>query len=94
MRWCSLLLLMAMAMLIATPPSIAASLGSDSPAEFGVLDICHDHAPALSSSGDMPCVHECPCRSLPGVSLPAFVADVPLLPDILLVGRNERPPQS
>lgn len=93
MRWCAIILIMALAMTIATPPSLALSLDRDCQAAFGVLDICHEHTPALSTGGDMPCVHECPCRYLPGVSLPAALPEYPFFSGFLLPSRNERPPQ-
>lgn len=94
MRWQAVILLIALALTAALPPSLAFAPDSDEQPSLGTLNVCHSAAPALSSNGDMPCVNECPCRHVPAVSVALTKPNVPLFPEFLLISGNERPPQA
>jgi hypothetical protein len=61
----AVIVLLAIALTIAIPPSFSLTCGDAGHAMIGTLDICHSATPALSSSGSMPCIQQCPCNPLP-----------------------------
>ena len=64
MKWNAVFVLLAIAVGILVPPSLPIMIAHGGQASIGVLDVCHNATPALSSNGEMPCVNECPCRLL------------------------------
>ena len=94
MKWCALILLGALLLTAAIPPTLVVSLDQDTHAVLATLDVCHSASPAISSNGDMPCVHE--LSLIPEHIVPFQLAqvDTPLFPDSLFVVSTERPPRS
>jgi hypothetical protein len=64
MKWHAVMVLLAIAVGILVPPTLPMMIAHGGQASIGVLDVCHNTAPALSSNGEMPCVSEYPCRLL------------------------------
>ncbi len=93
MRWQAVIVLLAIALSIVGPPSLPMTFLHDGHSAIGILDVCHSSTPALSTSGDMPCMSECPCRPLP---LPqnAFAELVnPRFKPFFIAFQDERPPK-
>lgn len=65
MKWQAVIVLLAIALSIAVPPSFPMSVMGGGEAQLGILDLCHAGTPSIVSNGDMPCANECPCRLLP-----------------------------
>jgi hypothetical protein len=93
MKWQAVIVLLAIALGVAAPPSLPLSaVGGE--AELGILDLCHAGTPALSSNGDMPCMNECPCRPAP----PALYCDSEIIvtpcKPLFIAYQDERPPKA
>ena len=94
MRWQSIIVLLAIALSIVAPPALPIMVAQGGQAEIGTLDVCHSAIPALSSSGDMPCINE--CMSLPlsqGLSKISARA-TPRFKPFCIAFQDERPPKS
>ena len=96
MKLQSVIILFAIALTIAFPPSFQ-FLSADhhrEQAEIGALDVCHSTTPTLSSNGDMPCVHIALCIL---ISSPVIVtshnSNQPFTHFILSL-QDERPPKA
>jgi len=61
---------------------------------LGNLDVCHSAAPALSSSGEMPCVTASICISTPLLTESTNDSLHNVILELILSSRNEQPPQS
>jgi hypothetical protein len=59
MKLSVVIVLLAIALGVLAPPSLPLMIIHDGQSSIGVLDVCHSAVPALSSSGEMPCVSEC-----------------------------------
>jgi hypothetical protein len=94
MKWFAVIVLFAISLGVAVPPSLPIAAVRGGEAELGVLDLCHAGTPALSSNGDMPCMNGCPCR-LPAPALyeTAGILVTPRKP-LLLTYQDERPPKA
>jgi hypothetical protein len=94
MRWQSIIVLMAIALSIVLPPALPIMAAQGGRVEIGTLDVCHSATPALSTSGDMPCINDCKNQPLPlGLStVPAVAA--PLFKPFSIAFQDERPPKS
>jgi hypothetical protein len=94
MKWQAVVILFAIAVSIAVPPSLSLTVVHDKQAAIGVLDVCHSAAPALFSNGDMPGVGECSChpvyQTLKKTAEPANSLFKPLL----FAFQEERPPKN
>lgn len=93
MRWKAIIVLMAIALAITIPPSLQIIIGNDSTPSFMTLNVCHTSAPALSTGGDMPCVHECPCRHCPSLIVEFFRLNEPVSILTPFSHRHYRPPR-
>lgn len=94
MRWTSIIVLLAIALSIVVPPALPIMAARDGQAEIGTLDICHSATPALSSNGEMPCIHACMNQPLPpGLSTVPAVA-TPRFKPFCIAFQDERPPKS
>jgi hypothetical protein len=93
MKWQALIVLLAIALSIAVPPSLPFLSDRGAMAAIGTLDVCHSATPALFSSGDMPCMSECAGLPLPLTrNNAAEIADSPFQP-FSLAFQDERPPK-
>lgn len=91
----SLILLIVMIITLLAPVSLC--LQSPKQTEYSLfvgLDVCHSAAPALSSNGDMPCVHAIPNSVDPIVSMSTNASFHPIFSYPILSSRTERPPQA
>jgi len=57
MKLSAIIVLIALSLTVLAPPAFALAVQGDKAPVLGTLDICHSAAPALSSNGEMPCVH-------------------------------------
>ncbi|HAS53475.1 MAG: hypothetical protein A2X56_14805 [Nitrospirae bacterium GWC2_57_13] len=93
MRWKAVIVLAALALTIAIPPSLQIVIDDDSAPLLITLNVCHTAVPALSSSGDMPCVPECPCRHCPSLIVEFFRLNEPIYILTPFSDRHYRPPK-
>ncbi len=94
MKWQALIVLLAIALGIVVPPSLPLLSDHGAMAAIGSLDVCHSATPALSSNGDMPCVHECPCGHLPLSEDKNAAIFTPPFKPLLIPFQDERPPKA
>ena len=94
MKWKALIVLMALALSIVAPPSLPWLANTGSEAEIGTLDVCHSAMPALSGTGDMPCMNECPCVHAPLMANIGSTISHFLFKPQLIAFQDERPPRS
>jgi hypothetical protein len=94
MRWQAVIVLLAIMLSIIVPPSLPMTISHGSQTSIGILDLCHSSAPALSTSGDMPCMNECPCQSLPLARSAAGAIGQPPFKPFLIAFQDERPPKA
>jgi hypothetical protein len=94
MKWQAVMVLLAIGLSIAVPPSFTVPSDHGNHAMIGNLDVCHQDAPALSANGSMPCVHQCLCDYQP--SLQDTIVNIvnPRIKPFLLAFQDERPPKS
>lgn len=94
MKWQALIVLLAIALSIVLPPSLPFLSDHGAMAAIGTLDVCHSATPALSSSGEMPCVNV-PTAAIPHplalLELPQIV-NPPCKP-CSIAFQDERPPK-
>jgi hypothetical protein len=92
MRWCAVIVLLAITLSIIVPPTLTPA-GHGGQAVIGILDVCHTAIPALSSNGEMPCLNECSNSLLP-LALQEVVPIV-TLPEkpYFIAFQDERPPK-
>jgi hypothetical protein len=94
MKLKAVIILLALGLSIVLPPSLALMTDRGGQATIGTLDVCHAAAPALSSSGEMPCVIECTCHPLYlTLNTTAESINSPFKP-LLFAFQDERPPKS
>ncbi len=94
MRWQAFIILAAIVLSIAGPPTLILTGVHDSRTEIGTLDVCHSSAPALSSNGEMPCVNECTFNAHPlAPSMVSEISNSPCKP-FYIAFQDERPPKS
>jgi len=94
MKWQAVMVLLAIGISIAVPPSFPVSSDHDNHAMIGNLDVCHQAAPALSANGSMPCLHQCPCDHLPLVQDKIAEIVNQRIKPLLIAFQDERPPKS
>lgn len=96
MRWQAVIVLFALAFTIAVPPFCRISIDRDHDDRpvLVTVNVCHAAAPALSSNGDMPCVHECPCTHPPVIIVESFEPAAAVFSPVLLSFRYDRPPKA
>jgi hypothetical protein len=93
MKWQAVIILFAIAVSIAVPPSLSLTVVRDKQNAIGVLDVCHSAAPALFSNGDMPSISALPFCSLPLDACMAAESVVPSFKHLLIAFQNDRPPK-
>jgi hypothetical protein len=94
MKWQAIIILLAIALSIVVPSSLPFLSDQGAMAAIGTLDICHSSTPALSSTGDMPCISGSSCNPLP-LALEDTIKIVPLLSKpYFIANQDERPPKS
>jgi hypothetical protein len=92
MRWQVVVVLAAIIFSIVVPPSLPLMAGGES--MIGTLNICHSAAPALLSSGQMPCINAVPCTHNPALYV-AFCKSTDLVfTQLFLLKQNEHPPKA
>jgi hypothetical protein len=94
MRWQAVIVIAAIALSMVVPPAFLLSGAYGTQTAIGTLDICHSATPALSSNGEMPCLHECTSIPLPVAQYHiAKIENSPLKP-IFIAFQVEHPPKS
>ncbi len=93
MRWQAITVLLAIMLSIVVPPSLPMMIIHDGHASIGTLDVCHSSTPALSANGDMPCMGECLCRSLPLTKTGVVEIVNPPFKPFFIAFQDERPPK-
>ena len=94
MKLKAVIVLLALGLSIALPPSLALMTTHGNQAAIVTLDVCHAAAPALSSNGEMPCVNVCTFHALPLSQLMASESSAPLSKPFFIAFQDERPPKS
>jgi hypothetical protein len=94
MKLQSILILTAILLSIAVPPSLTVVINNDMHTSIVALDICHSSTPALSSNGDMPCVHAAPYLLMPSPVIAANINANHAVPLFILSLQDERPPKA
>jgi hypothetical protein len=94
MRWQAVIVLLAIMLSIIVPPSLPMTISHDGQTSIATLDLCHSSAPALATSGNMPCTIECPCQPLPLARSAAAEIDKPPFRPFLIAFQDERPPKA
>lgn len=92
MRWQAIIVLLSVLLGIVVPPALPFTSGNEQ--TIGMLDLCHDAAPALSSNGDMPCVNECASCPLPLAHSAVLEPLDPTVKPLLITSQDERPPKA
>ncbi len=94
MKWQAVIVLLAIGISIAVPPSFSVPGDHGKHAMIGNLDVCHQAVPALSANGNMPCLHQCLYGHLPVVQdKTAEIVNIRIKP-LLIAFQDERPPKS
>ena len=95
MRRLAILLLVVLAVTLVTPlSSFTLDIAGKGCDMLTTLDVCHSAAPALSSNGEMPCVHMTANNIIPAVIVTIHETTYPVFTELILTTRNEQPPQS
>ena len=96
MKLTSIMLLIVLSFTVLTPiSSFSIIVDAGQMGEmFSNLDVCHSSAPALSSNGEMPCVHNTASSIILVVFLTVHKTVSPVFTELILATRNEQPPQS
>ncbi len=94
MKWQAIIVLAAIALSIVIPPSLPLLSDNGAQAAIGTLDVCHSAIPALSSSGEMPCVGECSCHLSPLSRIEVLHTANPICKLYLISFQDERPPKA
>jgi hypothetical protein len=94
MKWLALLILLPMALSVAALPNAPFMTNRGNDPAFGVLDVCHTAAPAISPSGDMQCMHEFHRQLLsPTYQETAAMIEIPSQ-KVLIIFPFEQPPEA
>ena len=95
MRPVTFILLVVLAFAVLGPVTVFTPVVmNDGHSFLGNLDVCHAATPALSSSGEMPCVTPVSCNNAPSLSV-SFTGPVHTISvELILASRNEQPPKS
>ena len=95
MKWVSSILLVVLAFTVFAPMTMFSfPVADDGRSVLADLDVCRSAAPALSSSGEMPCVNACLCSFAPAVSISTHEPADSLFTELILTSRNEQPPKA
>jgi hypothetical protein len=95
MKWVSIILLIVLAFTVLAPlSSFSLTILQKGRSFLANLDVCHSAAPALSSSGEMPCANASLCSFAPTVSISTHEPADSLFTELILTSRNEQPPKA
>lgn len=94
MRMQALIVILALALSIVSPPSLLPELGYIDQAALEYFSIECSTTPALSFCGNMPCLNQCTYKHLPLSLNNASEIVRPLILSFLLANQDERPPTS
>jgi hypothetical protein len=94
MKLLAVIMLLTIALTIAAPPPLSLTCGHAGNPMIGTLDVCHSATPALSSSGNMPCIQECSCHPLLPALQETFEIENPLFIPVTIAFQDERPPKA
>ncbi len=94
MKWQAVIVLLAIALTVLAPPALPLMIVHDGHSQIGVLDVCHSAAPALSASGEMPCLNSFPLDQQPKPFITYSIQHKPLFSQYLSTFDTEQPPQS
>jgi hypothetical protein len=61
---------------------------------LGMLNVCHQATPAVSSSGLMPFIHQCPCAQAPSLLVAYLDRSTQVFSQLILSRQYDRPPQA
>lgn len=89
-------LLLVVLLITALAPTVALtfSVTTEGAPVLGMLDVCHQANPAVSSSGLMPFIHQCPCVQIPSLLVTYLDLATQAFPQFLFSRQNDRPPQA
>jgi hypothetical protein len=93
MRWQAVIILLVITFGIVGPPTLSMIVLHDGHTTIGTLDVCHSSTPALSTSGDMPCMSECLFQSLPLNQNAVVELANPRFKPFFISFQDERPPK-
>jgi hypothetical protein len=93
MRWQAVIILAAIIVSIVAPASLPLIAERGGESTIGTLNICHSAAPALSSSGQTPCVNEYQYKPRPFLQNHVSQMADPLVKPLFIVFQDERPPK-
>jgi hypothetical protein len=94
MKWNVAIVLFVILIGIVVPPSLPLITATGVQASLGELDVCHSAAPALSSNGEMPCVHINPSKLPMPLSMTTSDSFHPLFTEVVFIAPNEQPPKA
>jgi hypothetical protein len=94
MKWQALIVLFAIGIGIFIPPALSMVVCHDGKSSIGTLDVCHAAAPALSSSGEMPCAIARPFLPLPLITTEKMLMQYSSLQPFSIIQNQERPPEA
>jgi hypothetical protein len=93
MKWQAFIVLLALGISIAVPPSFSVPGEHGNQMMIANVNVCHPAAPALSANGNMPCVHQCACNHRHLVQDKIVEIINPRIKPLLIAFQDERPPK-
>jgi len=93
MKLQAVILMLAILLGIMAPPALTFAAAHDTKAAIGTLDICSHAAPAVSTGGEMPCMHTTPCNYAPVQFVLLIMSDNPVFSPFNIPSDNEHPPR-
>ena len=94
MKWQAIIVLLAIALTVLAPPSLPLLVARGGHAEIGALDVCHQATPALTSTGDMPCINSAPTVHRPVSFVTLSASQKPFFLQSLFTFDREHPPKA
>lgn len=94
MKWHAVIVLLAIALTVLAPPSLPLMVERGGQAEIGALEVCHSATPALSSTGEMPCMNSLPPLHRPDIAITYTTSQKPFFVQLLSTFDNEQPPKA
>ena len=94
MKTSAVIILLAVAFGLMLPPAVPLVAGNGGTAAIGILDICHSAAPAISSSGEMPCISTSLCKHCPLMTITYTTSAKLSFSQSFFVLETEQPPKA
>lgn len=95
MKWVTVILLVVLAFTVLAPISpLSLIIDRQEQPLLGNLDVCNSAAPALSSNGEMPCVHINHSQLPLYLSVTTSVSFHPAFTEVVFTAPNEHPPKA